>query len=299
MKKILVTGGNGFIGSHVVDLLIEKSYEVTIFDRFRHKPHREDVNFYLGDIKDKDAVFEAVSKHDGVINLAGILGTAETVNDPYPSVEVNIIGALNVYEACRRFNKKAVQITVGNWFMNNSYAITKNAAERFALMYNKEHGTKIAVVRGLNAYGPRQKPKPVRKLIPNVVIPALLNKPIIIYGDGEQIMDMIYVRDVAEILIRALIMDHGIYDRVFEAGSGDDTTVNYIAELVLKLSGSKSEIKHVPMRAGEPERAVVKGDPKTLEPLGYSKKDLTSLEEGLKQTIAWYKEHLEEFLPWE
>ena len=299
MKKILLTGGNGFIGSHVVDLLIEKGYEVTIFDRFKYKPHREDVNFYLGDVKDRDAVFEVVSKHDGVINLAGILGTAETVNDPYPSVEVNISGALNVYEACRRFNKKGVQIAVGNWFMNNSYSITKNTAERFALMYNKEHGTKIAVVRGLNAYGPRQKARPVRKLIPNVVIPALLNKPIIIYGDGEQIMDMIYVRDVAEILVRALIMDHGIYDKVFEAGSGDDTTVNYIAELVVKLSGSKSEIQHVPMRPGEFERAIVKGDPKTLETLGYSKKDLTPLEEGLKQAIAWYKEHLDEFLPWE
>jgi len=299
MKKILVTGGGGFIGSHVVDLLIEKGYEVTIFDRFEHRPHREDVNLYLGDIKDKDAVLEAVSKHDGVINLAGILGTAETVNDPYPSVEVNIIGGLNVCEACRRFSKKGVQITVGNWFMNNSYSITKNTAERFALMYNKEHGTKIAVVRGLNAYGPRQKPRPVRKLIPNVVIPALLNKPIIIYGNGEQIMDMVYVRDVAEVLVRALTMDHGTYDKVFEAGSGDDTTVNYITELVVKLSDSKSEIRHVPMRAGEPEESVVKGDPKTLEVLDYSKKDLTSLEEGLKKTITWYKEHLDEFLPWE
>jgi UDP-glucose 4-epimerase len=299
MKKILVTGGGGFIGSHVVDLLIEKGYEVTIFDRFEHRPHREDVNLYLGDIKDKDAVLEAVSKHDGVINLAGILGTAETVNDPYPSVEVNIIGGLNVCEACRRFSKNGVQITVGNWFMNNSYSITKNTAEKFALMYNKEHGTKIAVVRGLNAYGPRQKPRPVRKLIPNVVIPALLNKPIIIYGNGEQIMDMVYVRDVAEILVRALTMDHGTYDKVFEAGSGDDTTVNYITELVVKLSGSKSEIRHVPMRAGEPEGSVVKGDPKTLEVLDYSKKDLTSLEEGLKKTITWYKEHLDEFLPWE
>jgi len=299
MKRILVTGGNGFIGSHVVDVLIEKGYEVTIFDRFKNKSHRDDVNFYLGDVKDKDAVFEAVSKHDGIINLAGILGTAETVNDPYPSVEVNIIGALNVYEACRRFNKKAVQISVGNWFMNNSYAITKNAAERFALMYNKEHKTKIALVRGLNAYGPRQKARPVRKLIPNVVIPALLNKPIIIYGDGEQIMDMIYVKDVAEILIRALVMEHNVYDKVFEAGSGEDTTVNYIVELVLKLSRSKSEVKHVAMRPGETERAVVKGDPETLKPLNYSKKDLTSLEDGLRKTIDWYKEHLDEFLPWE
>lgn len=295
MKKILVTGGNGFIGSHVVDNLIEKGFEVTVFDRFRHKPHRDDINFYLGDIKDRDAVFEAVSKHDGVINLAGILGTAETVNNPIPSVEVNIIGALHVFDACRTFNKKCVQITVGNWFMNNSYAITKSAAERFALMYNKEHKTKIAIVRGLNAYGPRQKHRPIRKIIPNFVIPALLNKPITIYGDGKQIMDMVYVKDVAEILVRALIMEHGVYDKIFEAGTGRDTTVNFIAELVVKLSGSKSEIRHVPMRPGEVEKSIVKGDLETLKPLGITLKDLTLLEEGLKETIEWYKQHLNEF----
>lgn len=295
MKKILVTGGNGFIGSHVVDNLIEKGFEVTVFDRFRHKPHRGDVNFYLGDVKDRDAVFEAVNKHDGVINLAGILGTAETVNNPIPSVEVNIIGALHVFDACRTFNKKCVQITVGNWFMNNSYAITKSTAERFALMYNTEHKTKIAVVRGLNAYGPRQKHRPVRKIIPNFVIPALLDKPITIYGDGEQIMDMIYVKDIAEILVRALIIDHGVYNKIFEAGTGRETNVNFIAELVVKLSNSKSEIKHIPMRPGEIEKSIVKGDPETLSPLGITSKDLTPLEDGLKETIEWYKQHLNEF----
>ncbi|MEM5782485.1 MAG: NAD-dependent epimerase/dehydratase family protein [Candidatus Aenigmatarchaeota archaeon] len=295
MKKILVTGGNGFIGSHVVDNLIEKGFEVTIFDRFKDKPHRDDVNFFLGDIKDRDTVFEAISKHDGVINLAGILGTAETVNNPIPSVEVNIIGAINVYDACKSFNKKCVQITVGNWFMNNSYAITKSTAERFALMYNKEHKTKIAIVRGLNAYGPRQKHRPIRKIIPNFIIPALLNKPITIYGDGEQIMDMIYVKDIAEILVNALIIDHGVYDKIFEAGTGRATTVNFIAELVIKLTGSKSKIKHVPMRAGEIERAIVKGDPKTLIPLNISPDNLTPLEIGLKETIEWYKNHLQEF----
>lgn len=295
MKKILVTGGNGFIGSHVVDNLVEKGFEVTIFDRFKNKPHRNDVNFYLGDIKDRDAVFEAVSKHDGVINLAGILGTAETVNNPFPSVEVNIIGALHVFDACRTFNKKCVQITVGNWFMNNSYAITKYSAERFALMYNKEHKTKIAIVRGLNVYGPRQKHRPVRKIVPNFVIPALLNEPITIYGDGEQIMDMIYVNDIAEILVRALIMDHGVYDKIFEAGSGRETNVNFIADLVVKLSGSKSEIKHVPMRPGEQEKSIVKGDPETLRPLNINSKDLVPLEKGLKETIEWYRTHLNEF----
>ncbi len=297
-KKVLVTGGSGFIGGHVVDKLIEQGHQVSIFDRFNTKAHRDDVAYFLGDVKDRDAVFEAVYKHDAVINLAGLLGTAETINTPAPSVEVNILGALNIFDACRLHGRRGVQIAVGNWFMNNSYAITKYTAERFAFMYNKEHGTKIAVVRGLNAYGERQKHRPVRKIVPNLVVPALLNKPITIYGDGTQIMDMIYVGDMADILIRAALDDHGNYSAVMEAGMGDDITINQLAEMAVRLAGSSSEIRHVQMRAGETERSIVKGDPSTLAPLNYTKDQMTTLENGMQKTIDWYRAHLDAF-PWD
>jgi len=295
--KILVTGV-GFIGTHVVEKLIEQGHQVSIFDRaVRYESDLvKKCRLFLGDIRDREVVMEAVFQHDGVINLAGILGTMETVDNPHPSVDTNIHGALNIFEGCRS-NKmnpngvKGVQIAVGNHFMNNTYSITKTTAERFALMFNKEHKTRIAVVRGLNAYGEYQKHKPVRKITPNFVVRALLGQPIEVYGDGEQIMDMIYVKDLAEILIRALVVDHNCYDSVFEAGTGRRTTVLEIALLVNQITGNKAGVKHLPMRAGEPERSVVLGDPKTLKPLGIREKDITSLEDGLERTVKWYRDN--------
>ena len=292
IEKVLVTGGNGFIGGHVVDNLKKRGHDVIIFDRYKDNKsgERKDVQYFYGDIRDHECVSEAIYHSDGVIHLAGILGTQETVKTPIPSVKTNIEGGLNVFEACAHYNKKAVNIAVGNHWMNNPYSITKTTAERFALMYNKERGAKIAVVRGLNAFGPRQKVGPVRKITPNFVIPALKNENILIYGNGEQGMDMIYVGDMAEILVRALVINHNTYDTVFEAGTGKAPTVNEIAESVIKLTKSKSKIEHTVMRPGEEENSVVVADITTLKPLGFDK--FVSLEEGLKKTIPWYEDWL-------
>ena len=284
--KILITGGSGFIGSHVIENLLSKGCEVTVFDH--HGKLYDHVETFLGDIRDVTSVNEAVSHHDAVIHLAGILGTAETVNNPLPSIETNIIGSLNVLQACRQFGKKAVDITVGNHWMLNSYSITKSAVEKFTLMFNKEYNTRITIVRGLNVYGPRQKVKPVRKIAPSLIMSALRDEDLLINGDGEQIADMIYVKDIAEILVRALLMDHGVYDRIFEAGTGRRETVNTIAKEIIRQVG-KGRIKYVPMRQGEEMRAVVLGDPKTLKPLNFD--TFTSLEDGLKPTIEWYREN--------
>lgn len=289
MKKILVTGGNGFLGHHVVNWLADRGYSVTIFDRFQKPMWRDDVNFFMGDIKDSEAVMEAVGKHDGSINLAGVLGTSENVTTPRESIESNILGAINYYEAIKRHGVPGVQITVGNHTWNNSYAVTKSTAERFALMYNKEFKTKIAVIRGLNVFGPYQLHHPVRKVVPTFILQAMENKNIEVYGDGQQLLDIIYVEDTAEILCRAIINDHGCYDMVMEAGLGKPITANYLAEKVIDFVGSESKVIHLPMRAGEPLRSVTVGDPATLKPLDYL--PTTSFEDGLRKTVDWYKEH--------
>lgn len=290
--KILVTGG-GFIGSHVTDALLNLGHEVIIFDRkFKEQAvyHDERVTFFMGDVTNRDALSEAIYLCDGAINLAGILGTAETVDNPYPSVDTNIVGGLNFLESLRRHKKRGVQITVGNHFMNNSYAITKTTIERFALMYNTEHKTECAIVRGLNAYGTRQKVKPVRKIIPNFVIRALRGEPIPVYGDGTQQMDMIYVTDLADILVSALLSDHGCYDQVIDAGSGVGYTVNEIAEEVVKATGSTAGINHLPMRAGEPPQSRVVADTTLLNKLFPEHfANLISLADGVKTTVEWYR----------
>src|SRR5688500_15660350 len=119
--KVLVTGGNGFIGRNVCIQLADRGIRVTSMDRQTDGPLCFDAHFH-GDIKVPEAVLEAVSQHDGVIHLAGLLGTKETVEYPLPTVQVNILGSLNVFEACKRHGIPCVDITLGNYWMNNPYS---------------------------------------------------------------------------------------------------------------------------------------------------------------------------------
>ncbi|MCP6720481.1 MAG: SDR family NAD(P)-dependent oxidoreductase [Patescibacteria group bacterium] len=307
--KTLVFGGQGFIGSHVIDNLLEKGHSVTIFDRRTDKWmwdecgwNDKDVTFRLGDIKDRDAVIDAVAHCDNVINLAGLLGTQEMIENPIPTVEVNILGALNVFDAIRMHKKRGFQIAVGNYWMNNPYSLTKNTTERFALMYNKEHGTDIRILRGMNVYGERQKHRPIRKIFPNLVIPALLGKDITIYGTGEQVMDLIYAPDISEMIVRVATNDNIPNDIIFEGGVGGAMTINMAVDAVLKATNSTSTVNRVPMRPGEDKTSVVEISEqgwKDLEThIGYSKEDLTPIDEAIAKSVEWYKEHLDDF-PWD
>jgi UDP-glucose 4-epimerase len=124
-----------------------------------------------------------------------------------------------------------------------------------------------------------------------------LNDEILLYGDGEQLMDMIYVEDLAEVLIRALQHDHKTYDSIFSAGMGREHTpsINQLANVVVKAAKSTCRITHVPMRAGEPDRSEVVGDPATLAPLGLTVDKLVPLNEGVKRTLDWYRQNLYKF----
>lgn len=281
--RVLVTGGNGFIGRHTVDMLYKAGHEPVVFDR---------QGTYLGDVRDRHAVCDAASHADGIIHLAGILGTQETIGNPFPAAETNILGALNIFEAAAQYDLPTVNIAVGNWFEQNTYSISKTCAERFAFMFNTYRDTRIAVVRALNAYGPGQVPalpygpSKVRKIIPAFVCRALAGRPIEIYGDGNQVMDMVHVTDVARALIAALTEDHGQYVTPFEVGTGRRTTVNDIARAVIDVVG-EGEIVHLPMRPGETPGVEVVGDPGTLIPLGIY--DLIGLEQGLPGTVESYR----------
>jgi len=296
--NVLVTGGSGFIGTHVVRRLLLRGHLPVIFDRHLRKSP-PGCELILGDVRDPVAVTEAAAHVDGVIHLAAVLGTQETISNPRPAAETNVLGALNVFEAVAQYGLRAAYAAVGNHWMDNGYSISKTAAERFAKMYNAERDTRIGIVRALNAYGPGQSVaapygySKVRKIMPAFVCRALCGHPIEVYGDGLQIMDMVHVDDVADIFVRA--MEVGPTDDwpIYEAGPGRPTTVLEIAEtvqgLAAELTGDVVEIVHLPMRPGEPEHSEVLGDPSSLAPLLGETYGFVSLEDGVRETVRWYQ----------
>jgi UDP-glucose 4-epimerase len=295
--KVLVTGGNGFIGSHVVQALLQQGHEPVVFDRhLRVAP--PGCELILGDVRDQVAVTEAVAHVEGVIHLAAVLGTQETIHNPRPAAETNVLGALNVFEAVAEYGLPAAYAAVGNYWMENTYSISKTCAERFARMFNQERDTRIAVVRALNAYGPGQSiaapfgPSKVRKIAPAFICRALAGQPIEVYGDGTQVMDMIHVTDVADVFVRALEVGPHPDGIPYEAGTGRPTTVLEIAQVVARDVEAKIddrvEIVHLPMRPGEPEHSIVLGDPETLRPLFQGFPVLKTLEDSIPEVVDFY-----------
>lgn len=290
LKRVLVTGGQGFIGGHVVQKLLVRGYQVVSFDRKVVK-NMPSVQNFVADIRDKNAVDQAVFECDGVIHLAGILGTAETLQHILETNEVNILGTLNVFEAVRKYKKKCVYITLPDVW-HNPYALTKRTAKDFAFLYNREFGTHINVVRGFNVYGEGQKFKPVRKFAPSFIIRALMGQSLQVFGDGSQLVDLVYAGDTAEILVRALELDK-VATEVIDSGSGKGEPLIKVAQVIADMLNAK--IEYLPMRPGETSKAVIQGDTSTLE-RWLGKFEFTPLEVGMKRTVDWYKEHYKELI---
>lgn len=293
MTTVLVTGGHGFLGRWVCAGLESRGYDVVAFDHA--VPVKQEYESRVGDIRSATDVNQAFAHADRFVHLAGVLGTQETIQNPLPAAETNVIGAVNVLQAAAEYDTPGSFIAVGNWWMANTYAITKYLGERFVEMYNRERGTWVQTVRAMNAYGPGQSvaapygPAKVRKIIPSFVMRALHDDPIQVYGSGEQIMDMVWAGDVATVLIAAMEQAHeGHLHPVIEIGTGRPTTVEFIADRVIEACG-QGDVEYLPMRPGEEENAVVLADTSTLAPLGMGPNDLTSLETGLAETVAWFR----------
>jgi nucleoside-diphosphate-sugar epimerase len=261
-KRILVTGGYGFLAGYVVEELKRQGFQPVV--TVRHDEPSEilkDCIVYKADMTDEASIYAAVEHSDGVIHLAGLLGTSENIRQAKIMNHVNIDGALNVLNAVDNFNIPAVLIGVGNYFEFNTYSISKTTAEKYAIMYARNFGTRVNVVRALNAVGARQKWGKINKILPTFINKALRNEDISVYGGKDKcsLMDMIYAGDVAKILIDVLKRtDAGeIKGEIFEAGTGIGYPVYEIAEKIIKACDSKSKIIEVPMRAGESEKAAV------------------------------------------
>ena len=292
----------------MADLLAAKGHRVLAFDHRQHAeamrhPYPPGTEIVLGDVRDAEAVHEAMSHADAWIHLAAVLGTQETIRDPRPAAVTNVMGGLNVLEAAAALNCPGCYIAVGNHWMNNPYSITKTCIERFCDMYRRERGVRVNVVRGMNAYGPRQRAAPpfaggrVRKIMPAFVCRALSGLPVEVYGDGQQVSDMIWVGDMAAALVAATeaAMAGTVLSHPIEAGPIEHNTINEVADLVVAavvaLGRSGVPVVHLPMRPGEQPGARVVANTGTLAAIRIDPAEFVPLTEGIRLTVEWFAEN--------
>lgn len=271
--KIAVTGGSGFIGLAVMAAGSVAGHEMMSFDR----ANGQDILGQLDQLHD--------FKPDSIIHLAGVLGTHELFDTPAMAIDVNIHGTLRILESCRVLGAGYVGITMPPVFPS-IYTATKLCTDHLATAYHQTYGVPVAKVRAFNAFGPGQKfgPGHPQKIIPTFAVHSWSRKPIPIWGDGEQTVDLIDVAQIARILVEAT----GVEDNTtIDAGSGVSATVNEVAAFVNGATGSMVGVEHLPMRRGEvPTEIVAQGE-------GWDRLSFRpSLnDEFLRQTIWTYQSH--------
>ena len=307
MKKIIVTGGSGFIGTHIVENLLSKKYIVSVLDLWESeeilqlKSKYKNLSFYNLDVNNYKELEGFISKNEYIIHLAAILGTSETITtyDVEDVVRTNILGTTKILKLAKSLNYKKVIIpTTPDVTWLNPYKITKNAIEKIAQLFNKEYGLNVSCIKLGNIYGPGERwleakmnaPFNYQTVIPTFIMDTLNNKEITIYGDGEQKSEYIYVKDVSETFGRMISSEINTGTDVIHVGSGKNNSVLEIIDALENAWGRKLKKKFVKMRPGE-HKIEINLDPKPLKKfLNYELKwDLIS---GLKDTIPYYlKQH--------
>jgi len=304
--KILVTGGAGFIGSHLVDRLMKESYEVVVLDNFSAgkveniQRHLGDQSFDLikGDIRNSKDVKKAVGHADVVFHLAAIVNVPLSIEDPLLVNDVNVRGTLNLLEAsvkediqrfiyvssCAVYGEACyLPINEKHPIMPLSpYGISKFTAEHHCKIFHMIHGLKTVCLRFFNVYGPKQSEGPYSGVITQFINRLKQGKPPIIYGDGKQTRDFVYVEDVVEASTKALKSQNCVGE-VINVGTGKPTTVNEIAKVLMELfkeTGRKSE--YGPPRAGDIQDSYADIG-KAGRVLGYRPR--IRLEEGIKRLL--------------
>jgi nucleoside-diphosphate-sugar epimerase len=256
--RIAVTGGAGFLGSATVRALQDHGHHAWAFDHAHGDDILGPLDKGLSDPCGDEGELGRPADH--VVHLAGVLGTAELFDDVTNAIDVNVHGTRRILDWCRKNGAGFTGITMPDAFPS-IYTATKIAADRLAAAYHHAYGMPVSRVRAFNAHGPGQKHGPghPQKILPTFATLAWAGKPLPVWGDGTQGVDLVTTRDVARMLVSAV--QYGGRDEVFDAGTGTMVSVLDVADFVNAHTGNKAGVELLPMRKGEvPTNIVAKGE---------------------------------------
>jgi UDP-glucose 4-epimerase len=309
--KYLVTGGAGFIGSHIVDTLSERGNEIIILDNFfsgrkeniSHLESIQKIHFIHGSITDLAMLKTTCESVDGIFHEAAIASVARSVNNPVATNETNVTGTLNVLMAARDAGVKKIVYASSSSVYGDTptlpktesmcpcpkspYAVSKHAGEEYLRVFSELYGLKTLSLRYFNVFGPRQDPQSdYAAVIPKFITRILARQRPVIYGDGTQTRDFTYVKDVAEANVKAMESSaEGVYNIAY----GQQIDLNSLADLIMSITGIMTTPIYEPPRPGDIHDSLADSS-RARDMFGYNPR--YTVKTGLQETIQWYQDRM-------
>jgi UDP-glucose 4-epimerase len=301
-NSLLVTGGAGFIGSHVTEELVDAGYEITVLDSFvtgsRENVSHLDIEVVEGDVREEATLSRVLPKMDGIFHLAAHIGNVKSIENPFTDAEVNAEGTLQLLESAREhdvtnfvYSSSAaiygeVEYTpvdeVHPVDPDSPYGVTKLTGEKYAMCYGRLYDIAVVALRYFNVYGTNQYYDEYGNVIPIWTKRLLNDEPLIIYGDGKQTRDFVNVRDVAH--ANRLAYESDVEGEAYAIGTGKATRIGNLARLSLEISGRTVPINYEPPRDGEVRHSVADIS-KAERELGFD--PTVPINEGLAEYLSW------------
>lgn len=319
MKKVLITGAGGFIGSHLTELLVKEGYNVKAFVRYNSKNDwgwlesslvKNDIEVISGDIRDYDSVYNALKNCDSVFHLAALIGIPYSYISPKAYIETNITGTYNILQASRELGLQQVLVTSTSetygtaqyvpidenhpMIGQSPYSATKIAADQLAISYYRSFNLPVKIVRPFNTYGPRQS---ARAIIPTIISQLLNGNEELKLGNLTPTRDLTYVKDTCKGFIKIFKSDK-LFGEITNIGMGQEITIFDLVKKISSLIAIKKNIEEDSLRVrpenSEVERLICDNN-KLITNTNW--KPEYDIEKGIGETIEWLKNHIDLYKP--